>query len=47
MNNLQGWTMPQKLPIGGFKWVEDKSHFNKHFIENYNEDTDVGYRKTP
>ena len=28
---------------GGFKWVENTSQFSKDFIENYNEDSDVGY----
>ena len=31
------------LYVDGFKWVEHKSQFNKHFIENYNEDNDEGY----
>ena len=31
VNNLYGWTMPQKLPLGGFKWVENSSQFSKHF----------------
>ena len=35
--------MPQKLPVYGFKRVENASQFNKVFIENYNEDSDTGY----
>ena len=35
--------MSRKLPVNGFKWVEDKSQFSKDFIENYNEDRDEGY----
>ena len=31
VNNLYGWTMPQKLPLGGFKWVENSSQVSKHF----------------
>ena len=23
-NNLYGWTMSQKLPVNGFKWVKQK-----------------------
>ena len=33
VNNLYGWTMSQKLPIDGFKWVEGTSQFSNDFIE--------------
>ena len=42
-NNLYGWVMSQKLPINGFKWVEDLSEFNESFIKNYDENRDRGY----
>ena len=32
VNNLYGWAMSQKLPVGGFKWIE------KDDILNFNED---------
>ena len=35
--------MSQKLPVNGFKWVEELSRFNEVFIENYNENSDIGY----
>ena len=35
--------MSQKLPVNNFKWIEDTSQFNKDFIKNYNEESDVGY----
>ena len=35
--------MLQKLPVDGFKCIENTSQFNKDFIENYNEDSGEGY----
>ena len=35
--------MSQKLPVNGFKWVKNLSQFNKSFIRNYNENSDIGY----
>ena len=42
-NNLYGWEMSQKLPVNGFKWVEDTSEINEEFIKNYDENNDKGY----
>ena len=44
-DNLYGWSMSQKLPVNGFKWVEKSrlSRFNEIFIKNYNENSDKGY----
>ena len=36
-NNLYGWAMSQKLPVNGFKWLEDTSEINEEFIKNYDE----------
>ena len=33
----------RKLPVSGFKWVEDTSQLSKDFIENFNEDSDEVY----
>ena len=41
-NNLYGWAMSQKLPVNGFKWLEDTSEINEEFIKNYDEN-DKGY----
>ena len=35
--------MPQKLPVNGFKLVEDTSRINEEFIKNYNENNNKGY----
>ena len=37
--------MSPKLPVNGFKWVEEEklSEFDKRFIKNYDEDADEGY----
>ena len=42
-NNLYGWAMSQKLPVNGFKWIEDTSEINEEFIKNYDENSDKGY----
>ena len=42
-NNLYGWKMSQKLPVNGFKWINDVSKINEKFIKNYDEDSDKGY----
>ena len=43
VNNLNGWAMPQKLPVNKFEWIEDTSQFNEDFIKNCNERSDKGY----
>ena len=40
-NNLYGWAMSQKLPVNGFKWVNNE--INEEFIKNYDENNDKGY----
>ena len=46
-NNLYGWAMPKKLPVNGFKWLENdktvKLVINEEFIKNYNENDKKGY----
>ena len=36
-------TMSQRIFLGGFKWTEYNSDFNKDFQGKYNEDSDEGY----
>ena len=35
--------MSQKLPVNGFKWINDVTKIDEEFIKNYNEDNDKGY----
>ena len=32
-NNLYGWAMSQKLPVNGFKWINDVSDIDEEFIK--------------
>ena len=38
-NNLYEWTMSQKRPTNGFRWVEDLSQFNEDFMKKYDENS--------
>ena len=35
-NNLYRWAMSKKLPVNGFKWLNNDK-INEEFIKNYNE----------
>ena len=41
-NNLYGWAMPRKLPVNGFKWIDNKE-INEEFIKNFNENDNKSY----
>ena len=41
-NNLYGWTMSKKLPVNGFKWINN-NEINEDFIKNYNENDNKVY----
>ena len=44
---IYGWAMSKKLPINGFKWLDNdktaKHVINEEFIKNYNENDKKGY----
>ena len=42
-SKLYGTAMSVKLPINGFKWVNDISRINKKFIKSYDKNSDKGY----
>ena len=43
VNNLYGVSMCDKLPVRGFKWLEDISLINEEFIKNYDTNNSKGY----
>ena len=50
-NNLYSWAMSKKIPVNGFKWLDNdktaepsaKHVINEEFIKNYNENDKKGY----
>ena len=42
-NNLYGAAMSEKLPMNGFKWVNDVFEINEKFVKSYNKNSDKGY----
>ena len=42
-NNFYSWAMRKKLPVDGFKWVDDLSMFTEDFIKSYDEKGDADY----
>ena len=35
--------MCKKLPVDGFKWIDNLSTFNENSMKNYNETSAIGY----
>ena len=42
-NNLHGMAMCEKLPIKGFKWMDDISMINEDSVKSYNKNSGKGY----
>ena len=42
-NNLYGWEMCKKLPVGNFRWAKNLSLYTEDFIKNYKDNSDNGY----
>ena len=42
-NNLYGAAMSKKLPMKGFKWMDDISRIDEEFIKGYDENSNKGY----
>ena len=41
--NLYGMAMTEKLPVQGFKWMDDISMINEEFVKSYNKNSSKGY----
>ena len=42
-NNLNGKAMTEKLPVSGFKWMEDISKIDEDFVKDYDKNNNKGY----
>ena len=42
-NNLYGWAMSKKLPVRGFKRLDNLSMFTEEFMKSYDENGNKGY----
>ena len=40
VNNLYGWEISQKSPVGSFRWVENTSQSSNDLIKDCNVDCD-------
>ena len=42
-NNLYGKSMTEKLPVRGFRWMDDISKIDKDFVKDYDKNNNKGY----
>ena len=42
-NNLYGWAMCKKLPVGNFEWAKNLKIYSEEFIKRYDENSDNRY----
>ena len=42
-SNLYGWAMSQKLPVDGFKWINELSKLDENFMKNYDKNSNKRY----
>ena len=42
-NNFYGWARSKKLPVDGFKWIDDLTMFTEDSIKSYDEEKGIGY----
>ena len=42
-NNLYGKVMTEKLPVRGFRWMDDISKIDEDFVKDYNKNDNKGY----
>ena len=42
-NNLYGMAMCEKLPVKGFKWMDDISIINEEFVKSYDKKSNKEY----
>ena len=42
-NNLHGKAMTEKLPVRGFRWIDDISKIDEDFVKDYDKNNNKGY----